>query len=137
MHTYKKFKPQIWAFIKKSFFGTFRDPWPWMMWRKRWLTKILESIPCLGEPWRMWRKRPQSWSSQPRLGCSREAFLMIFNNHSLKTVWKNEISMFQVKLWQLKRKSKVCRKSTTHSYRIHSENPVIQIWTSFGVWSIL
>ena len=31
MHTYKKFKPQIWAFIKKSFFGTFRDPcfFPW------------------------------------------------------------------------------------------------------------
>ena len=28
MHSYKKFKPQIWAFIKKSFFGTFRDPWP-------------------------------------------------------------------------------------------------------------
>ena len=26
MHSYKKFKPQIWAFIKKSFFGTFRDP---------------------------------------------------------------------------------------------------------------
>ena len=28
LHTYKKLKPQIWAFIKKnSIFGTFRDPW--------------------------------------------------------------------------------------------------------------
>ena len=26
LHTYKKFKPQIWAFIKNSIFGTFRDP---------------------------------------------------------------------------------------------------------------
>ena len=28
LHTYKKLKPQIWAFIKNSIFGTFRDPWP-------------------------------------------------------------------------------------------------------------
>ena len=26
LHTYKKFKPQIWAFKKNSIFGTFRDP---------------------------------------------------------------------------------------------------------------
>ena len=26
LHTYKKIKPQIWAFIKNSIFGTFRDP---------------------------------------------------------------------------------------------------------------
>ena len=26
LHTYKKLKPQIWAFIKNSIFGTFRDP---------------------------------------------------------------------------------------------------------------
>ena len=51
LHVYKKLKPRIWAFIKKSIFGNNRDPWS------------LPSNPATSKNLKRRRKRNISWNN--------------------------------------------------------------------------